>query len=213
MSKWVIITTRSPRIEELCKITHPNKQTYARLHNHEVITVTFSDEPEGYGLGFLEFLIRVRECLAGGWNVMQMDADAFFTNMSIKITDRIRPSDGVVIAREPFPNCPVNGGVVLLNAGERALAYVGLLIEHFADWKDDPLVPQGWMAKNMEDPVLKAVLRVVPPFLMNSLVEERPEFPHTEQGQVWKTGDWIAHPYGFSIERKIQFAKEIIFQP
>lgn len=213
MNKWVILTTRSPKIEELCAITHPNKQAYAHLNGYQLGTVEFSDAADGYGKGFLELLIKVRDALAAGWNVMQMDADAFFTNLSIRITDRIYPTDGVVIAREPFPHCPINGGVVLLNAGERAMAYVNLLIDHFPEWMDDPLVPQGWMAKNMEDRILKSVIRVVPPFVMNAIPEVRPEYPHDEAFQVWRPGDWICHPYGFSIERKIQFAKQIIFQP
>ncbi len=205
-----IISTYSDQIGELYALTLPNKEAYAKKHSYGLDIVHFSDAPGGYGIGFKDYLNRVFETLLHGEGVMMMDADAVFTNLSIAIEEKIWGIDSVVAAHEPDPYCPMNGGVVLLNPVPRALNYVQLLVERFSEWCDDPLVPQGWICKNMDHPTIMSSLRIVDPSDMNALPEERPGYPHKNPGDLWKPGDWIAHAYGFPIPQKIELLRKVM---
>ena len=211
MKPVVIVTTTSPRIAELSALTLPNKQAYAARHDYmPVDVVQFDDEPGGYGRGFKSLLCQVLAHLAYGRIVLQIDADAIITALAQPIDSVLRPSDDVVMAGEPAPNCIVNGGVVLYNPTQRAAHYIGQLLCVFDQWKDDPLVVQGWVANHMEDPAIFRALRIVRSDVMNSLTEERPDFPHVDPCQVWHPGDWIAHAYGYPIPRKIEMLSKIL---
>lgn len=213
--KWVVISTYSPKIGDLYEITCPNKEAYCERHGYKFEVIHFSDDVRdrkievGYGLGFLALLKRVRHLLNEGFGVMQIDADAMITNPEIRIEDRIVYPDAVVVAREPIPYCAMNGGVVLMNPCALAIDYVSLLISKWDEWKENPLAPQGWVCDHLDHPTIQAALRIVDPADMNAIPEERDGFPHMVAGELWKPGDWIAHCYGMSLEKKIEWAKKL----
>ncbi len=209
--KWIVLSTYSPKIGDLYEVTCPNKERYCDLHGYKLDIVHFVDDDinNGYGSGWVKLLHRARSYLKEGFGVMLIDADAIIANLNIKIDDRIKHSDAVVVAREPEPHCPMNGGVVLMNPCKNAIKYLDTLIEHWVEWKDDPLVPQGWVCKHMNHPAIKHALRIVSPAELNAIPEERDNYPQNDPDDLWKKGDWICHPYGMSLERKIWWAKKL----
>ena len=210
MKNWVIISTYSPKIGDLYELTMPNKEAYAKRHDYGLEVVHFEDTEKGYGEGYFKLIHRVGNLLREGVGVLQMDADAVFTNPHIRIDEIAWPTDAVMVAREPAGRCEMNGGVVILMPNVRSVAYVEKLIEVYDEWKDDPLVPQGWIYRNLFDPVMRSALRIVPPALMNAIPCLDPKYPQDDPTEVWQPSDWICHAYGFPIERKVELLRKVM---
>ena len=193
----LVYSTHSENIREMYDITYPNKKKYAAQHGYELFSKDWT-----YG-NWKPLLEEFRDLLKCYDYILAIDCDAIFTNLSIRVEDKVDAGDNrIVIAEEYLNNDPVNGGVIIWNNSPLSLSLLDQIERDIDQWKDQQTNIQGYLSRNLST----IPMRIVPARHMNATAFPSRNGKHSASS-VWHKGDWILHPYALSYQEKIKAIK------
>jgi hypothetical protein len=137
--------------------------------------------------------------------VMVFGSDVLFTNFDIGIENIYKPGDNIILAEEPkgWPS-KVNLGVIIYCNTTATFDFLHKIDQEHDNWVNLRLISQEWITNNLDLPVIKNALRVVPTRTMNST------YGHTKA--CWQPGDWLVHFYGRGQDTKPDVMREFLMK-
>ena len=221
--KILVISNCSQNIAELNALTAPNKQAYCDRHGY-----TFENVEQEYH-EHERFLRIIRERLTQYDVVMHMGCDTIFTNLSVRVEDRIEYSNfnkswegkgmnrRVVVAREHLNWWPINNDVCIFPKGHESNLVLDALIDSSEVWLKYPWLWQNQLWNLMQEPKsqIKNCVRIVEAREMNSTFQpsigiqngDRIEHKRIPGPSSWQLGDWILHALDMPLQQRIEIIK------
>ncbi len=198
----LILSCHSSVNEPIARLTAKNKWDYSARHGYDLLTMRM--EWEACKIGYLP---AIRSRLALYDVVITIGSDVLFMNPAVRIEDRVRDEDHIVMAREDIGEHEkgwslINNDVMIWRNTPEALAVLDRIIADTPKWAAYPQLWQRHLQnllfspEEMDSGVVAAV-RLVEPREMNAS-----NFEGQKKSSKWQMGDWIYHAVCGSNEDK-----------
>lgn len=206
---YAIASHHDENYADLAEITDLTKAEYCDRHGYQLFILNDLKYSPIVGFNKIHYTLDLFNQQPGIEWLLFSECDAMITNYNLRIEDKIDNDYHFIV---PVDRLNINSGNFLARNTEQGRAYLQMIIDKEAEYKDAEWAEQQVIIDTIDQ--YTDIVKIVPQRHMNSYEQHMYDYCDIRKdilgtsGQ-WESGDWIVHWPGTYKPARIKRATEI----